>query len=258
MGLQVLDRVVAGYLWLPFSLIEIGFRNAVDRVVMANHPRGENWLITDTFTGGRIAVVSVISQTELRRARASADPDQARSPSDLDDPVGEAARMAGRQPALHANISRDDLVAHLMMGFWVTRCPSIFGTGSERRFWELIAKEWPGLSVSAEELAPTMAGLNDTRNRIAHHEPLVIRKGHIYTRRGDPKAPADLIVSLGGALDKFERQVAEANAIAQFIAPPAAVRLSEVPGNIREALQPLRDSLEVAERVRVAEKARPA
>lgn len=255
-GIQVLDRVVAGYLWLPFSLIEIGFRNAVDRVVTANHPRGENWLITDSFAGGTIAVASVISPPELRHARAATNPQQTANPVDLDDAIGDAARMAGRQPTLRSEISRDDLIAHLMMGFWVTRCASIFGAGSESHFWTLLTNEWPQLDMPQDELARKMSSLNDVRNRIAHHEPLVIRRGNIYTRRGDSKAQADLIVSLGGALDKFERQVGEATRIAQVIVPPATARLSEVPKDIHRALQPLREALRAAEDARKAEKAK--
>lgn len=241
--MQILDRVLAGHLWLPYSLIEIGFRNGADRIITVNHARQDRWLTTKDFAGGEMDVIDVLSARDLRRSRDGVSRTEPPLDGDLDDPVGDAARMAGRQTPPRERIARDDLIAHLMLGFWVLRCPSVFVPNSGKDFWSFVAAEWPEFKKTPEAFATTMQEVLRTRNRIAHHEPLMIRATNIFTKNQAPKKPADLIVSLEATIEQFTRKVERANQLASVIAPQAATHLDRVPENIKNAIQPLRESL---------------
>src|SRR5205085_12032617 len=111
--LQILGTVVAARLWVPLSLIEIAFRNAADALVTAAHHRGSSWpfaddLPSETFEAGSIRGADAFT-TEGTTIPADADP------------VRTAASMAGQLG--RPTISRDDVMAHLMLGFWVVRVP---------------------------------------------------------------------------------------------------------------------------------------
>lgn len=222
--LQIIDRVIAGRLWLPFSLVELAFRNAVDRAVTAAHPRGPDWLVSAGHDGGSLVAAAVEGPAEFRGPRDDGTDH---------DPIAEAARMAADQLD-RERISRDDLIAHLMFGFWVHRCgPGLEGQEPSISVWELTAAEFGAPLEDPDGLKKLMGQLLRTRNRVAHHEPLVFRAKHVFRRDGDPKNAAELVMSLEGAIPKFLAEVDRAVETAAVMAPMAARFLEEVPDRIR-------------------------
>lgn len=240
-SLQVLNTVVAGRLWLPFSLIEIAFRNASDRAISESHPAGSGWLIASGSEGDELVATAVSGLSALRSARWDGS---------LEDPVADAARMASRQLS-RERISRDDLVAHLMLGFWVHRCPdALAGSESPVDTWELVAARLDPPLDEPAQLKRTMTRLLRTRNRVAHHEPLLFRAKHVFAKEGNPKAGADLIASLQGAVTGFLKDVELVVATASVMAPMAAKHIGSVPNDVRVDVAAFEAKL-VAERVRL-------
>ena len=78
MELQILNTVIAGRLWLPFSLIEIAFRNAADRSITAAHPSGEDWLIAAGRKGDVLVAADVTAPAAFRSDRDDGTPDDPR------------------------------------------------------------------------------------------------------------------------------------------------------------------------------------
>ena len=242
LSLQILDRVIAGRLWLPYSLIEIAFRNAADRCVTGAHKAGEDWLIQDGRDGDAFLAKSVSGAKAFRGQRDDATED---------DPIGEAARMAGRQ-LNRDRISRDDLVAHLMLGFWVSRCPGALAADGID-LWKLLAANLALPLNDAARLAKVMTQLLRIRNRIAHHEPLLFRAKHVFAAKdGSPKTGATLISDLQAAIPPFLAEVALATETAKAFAPMASKYLDAIPDQIRVEIAPLEAAL-AAERRRLKE-----
>ena len=241
--LQIIDRVIAGRLWLPFSLVELAFRNAVDRAVTAAHELGSDWLIAAGRDGASLIAAAVKGPTTLWGPRDDGTDH---------DPIADAARMAADQLD-RERISRDDLVAHLMFGFWVHRCgPGLAAQEPALAVWELTAAEFEAPLDDSEHLRRVMGQLLRTRNRVAHHEPIVFRAKHLFRRDGSPKNAAELVMSLEGAIPAFLAEVDLAVRTAVAMAPMAARFLEAVPDQIRADVGQLQAAV-AAERRRLRE-----
>jgi hypothetical protein len=240
--LKILNTVIAGRLWLPFSLIEVAFRNAADRVIREAHASGEDWLIASGREGDVLVALEVTAPPALQRVRYD---------SSQEDPVADAARMASRQLG-RDRISRDDLIAHLMFGFWVNQVPTALAEDPGLAVYDLLAAEQkPPLDDSAN-LQKTMARLLRLRNRVAHHEPVLFRAKHVFTKSGDPKTGPDLVASLLGALPQFVNDVQLTVETASAMAPMAAKHLVAVQDLVKSDIGPLEAKL-VSERLRYRE-----
>lgn len=222
-SLQVLNAVLAGRLWLPFSLIEIAFRNAADRAVTVAHPAGEDWLISAGRSGALLVAAEVASPPAFHRARHDGSED---------DPVADAARMAARQLG-REEVSRDDLIAHLMLGFWVRRCVGALAVEPGLDLWALIADELEPPLDDGPRLEKVMSQVLRMRDRVAHHEALLFRAKHVFDRDGEPKAGLDLITSVESAIQSFTKDVELAVETAKTMAAPALKFLEAVPDTIR-------------------------
>lgn len=247
-GLQVLNTVLAAHLWLPLSLIEIAFRNAADRAISAAHPDHEDWLISDGRRGEVLVAKEVAGPARFRSRRDDGTDE---------DPVAMAAMMAGRQLG-RAQVSRDDLVAHLMLGFWVVRIPHGLSVGAGLQVFDLIAAMLSAPMDEGAQLERVMVNhVLRTRNRVAHHEPLLFRAKHVFTKRGEHKTGADLVTSLQGAIEKFLEEVDLIVETARTLAPMASGYLRTVPDAVRTDLASLQGRL-LAERdeLRLAREAR--
>jgi hypothetical protein len=231
-ALHVLETVIASRLWLPFSLIEIGFRNAVDSVITANHAAGADWLVECGSQGTTLIVADVRSRPAFRIVGDDGT---------VDDPIAEATRMAGQQPP-RTEISRDDLIAHLMLGFWVNRCPEAAQAESGIDVWALIAAKMSPPFDDLSHLAKVMRHLLRTRNRVAHHEPLLFRSKHIF-HRGLAKEGAGLVASLQDAIPPFVREVELTVQTAKALAPMASKHLDPLPDLVRSDIAPLEATL---------------
>jgi hypothetical protein len=248
-GLQVLNAVIAGRLWLPFSLIEIAFRNVADRAIAVAHEKGDDWLIAAGREGDVLVAIEVIAPAALQAFRQDGS---------QEDPVADAARMAGRQ-LNRERISRDDLIAHLMLGFWVRRCPAALDQESGLQVWDLVAASLDSPLDDGERLQNVMTRLARTRNRVAHHEPLLFRAKHVFTKAGEPKVGAALVSSLQEAVPPFLEEVQLTVDTAKTMAPMAAHYLDPVPDLIRTDIAPLEATLrEARRRLREARDARIA
>jgi hypothetical protein len=241
--LQIIDRVIAGRLWLPFSLVELAFRNAVDRAVTAAHDLGSDWLIAEGIDGASLIAAAVKGPAEFWGPRDDGTDH---------DPIAEAARRAADQPD-RERISRDDLVAHLTFGFWVHRCgPGLEAQKPTLAVWELTSAELGAPLEDPESLRKVMGRLLRTRNRVAHHEPLLFRTKHLFRRDGSPKNAAELVTSLEGRIPGFLAEVDLAVETAVAMAPMAARFLEAVPDQIRGDVGPLQAAV-AAERRRLRE-----
>jgi hypothetical protein len=242
LDLHLRNSVIAGRLWLPFSLIEIAFRNAVDRAVTANHPAGEDWFLAAGRDGDDLIALEVVGIEALRAERDDGT---------QDDPIAEAARMARRQIS-RDSVSRDDIIAHLMMGFWVNRCPDALLREFGINLWELVSADCAPRLDDPEELARVMSQLLRMRNRVAHHESLLFRAKHVFTRAGEAKHPHDLVTSLLDAIPAFLRDVELAVTTAETLAPIARKSLASVIDNVRADIGPF-EAVLIAERRRLRE-----
>jgi hypothetical protein len=243
-SLQVLNTVVAGRLWLPFSLIEIAFRNASDRAISDSHPAADDWLLASGKDGLELIANSVAAPAVLRGTRWDGS---------VEDPIADAARMASRQLG-REKVSRDDLIAHLMLGFWVHRCPEALAQEEPAvATWELIAAILDDPLNDAAYLQRTMTRLLRTRNRVAHHEPLLFRAKHVFAKNGEPKQGPELITSLQGAISAFLNDVELVVATASTMAPMAAKHIAAVPDHVRVDIAAF-EAVLAAERVRLLEK----
>jgi hypothetical protein len=233
--LLILNLRIAKHLWLPLSLIELAFRNYADAALTAHHPRGSNWLLDKAHSGPLVAA-------ELRGPQAF---NGKGDDGTTEDPIVTAARMASHHLGRN-EISRDDLIAHLMFGFWVVRVPRALEI--ERvaiDVFQLVADE---LSPPFDEGSTLRETLEDEvlplRNRVAHHEAVLFRAKHVFAKKtGLPKTGADLITSLISRVAKFHEQVELVATTATAMAPMASDHLDGVPGSVRADLEPLEQLL---------------
>jgi hypothetical protein len=61
----------------------------------------------------------------------------------------------------------------------------------------------------------------DLRNRIAHHEPIVLRVRTTVTKTGATEPPLAILRNAADRLDSFEERVARVAALATTLAPAA-------------------------------------
>jgi hypothetical protein len=104
-----------------------------------------------------------------------------------------------------------------------------------------------------------MTRLARIRNRVAHHEPLLFRAKHVFTKTGEAKAGAALVTSLQEAIPPFLEEVQLAVDTAKTMAPMAAKYLDPVPDVIRSEIAPFEAALRESRRaLREAREARIA
>ena len=254
--MAIRNTLIGSHLWLPVSLIEIAFRNLADAAICAIHPAGPGWLIaTGQNEDGSI---------DPNRLAGPAWLHMERDDGSIEDPVRIAGGMAQRHSG-RGVIGRDDLIANLMLGFWVNRVPEGLEAGADGH---------PPLDVFAavaQRLGPpvdTGCALRDCmvddilriRNRLAHHEPLLFRRKHLLHKKTQkPKSDADLVTSLQGAIESFRREAEEVVEIARAMAPLASDHLDLVSEQIASDLDPLAARLaEERAKLREAREARRA
>jgi len=231
--LQILDTAIGAQLWLPLSLIEVAFRNCADRKLIDAHERGQDWLLASGREGDALVAQDVEGfETFVRRGDDGL----------VDDPVADAALRASQ----HLNrdgISRDDLIAHLMLGFWVVRVPEGL-RGSDLDLFSLVSADLDGpLSDPAELRDVVVNQVAQLRNRVAHHEPVLFRAKHIFTKTGEAKLPIDLIASLTGAVEKFVRNSERVFAAAASFAPMAGDHLNAAQEAVGGLLTPFAEHI---------------
>jgi hypothetical protein len=230
--LLISAALIDSHLWLPVSLIEVAFRNVADRVVSQAHPRGKNWLFADGAGGDTLIAAEVVGLESLHRKRSDG----------INDPVAVAARQAAEMLS-RPEITRDDLIAHLMFGFWVIRVPT--AVNSLFSVFGLIAPSLGSPLSHESELRDVMVNeVLRIRNRLAHHEPLLIRSKHVFAKKtGTKKAGSDLVTSLLSAIEKFEKETTKVIETARLMVPMAARHLEHVEGHVQDDLEPLRSLL---------------
>ncbi len=235
--LQILATVLAARLWVPLSLIEIAFRNAADSLLSAAHHRGPSWLFAEDLPAkGSFDAATVRGAEAFRVAGGTTLADA--------DPVQGAAVMAGK--LARPRITRDDVIAHLMLGFWVVRVPEgLKGEESPISLFESLAAYFDHKLGDGDALEKRMeTDILTTRNRVAHHEPVLIRAKHVFdTNTGEAKAGNELVTSLEGAIEKFQRLSTTIIEAARIMAPMAGTALGQVSAQLTEDLVPLQEQL---------------
>jgi hypothetical protein len=86
----------------------------------------------------------------------------------------------------------------------------------------------------------------DLRNRVAHHEPIVLRVRAVVTRRGEPQPPLAILRNASQGLDKFDDTVARVVALAATLAPRAAPDVENIPATVTTLLHPPRQRITTA------------
>lgn len=249
--LHILNTTLAAQLWLPYSLIEVAFRNHVDRVVSGLHPQREDWFLATGRDGDSLIAHSVTSPPTFHASRRDGS---------RHDPVSDAAEAASAVPP-RARVTRNDLIAHLMLGFWVNRCADALGKQGFS-YYDLISEPFPGPLNDGLHLRKTMRDhVLSMRNRVAHHEPVLFRRRHLFNKDGTERTPSDILVNVEqGALPNFRREASIAMETAEALVPAAAKPyLDEAARVIDTALNPLekrvahmRDELRKQRQARVA------
>lgn len=234
--LVVRNTLIGSHLWLPVSLIEVAFRNLADEAVTRAHPRRGDWLLDSGGSAGLLAAVDVRGPHWLHSQRDDGS---------TEDPVRIAARMSSAQTQ-RTEVTRDDIVAHLMLGFWVVRVPEALE--GQIDVFGLVAADLPAPMDSGERLKRAM--VNDIlriRNRLAHHEPLMFRRKHVISRKsGQAKEGLDLVSSLQGAITSFRREASEVVAVAGAMVPAASPHLQRVMDQLDEDVTSLSAELGAA------------
>lgn len=236
-------------MWLPYALIEVAFRNMIDRIICGVHPDAADWLFASGRQGDVLRVADVAAPAQFHASRDDGS---------NHDPVLDAARTAGRVLASE-EITRDDVIAHLMLGFWVNRCAD--GLGSQGyNMYDLVAAELPPPLDDPLQLRKTMRDhILWTRNRVAHHEPLLFKKKHLF-HKGVARNERDLIVAvLEGAFPNFRKEVSIAVETARVMVPQAGAQLDRIVADVEESLLPFDDRLAaIRERMRAERRERIA
>lgn len=223
--LEVLNTQLAARLWLPLSLIELAFRNSLDTAVAAVYTDGD-WLLAAGANG------DVIDARQVRGSPFLCG---------VDDPVAAAAIDAAEYLGKN-EISRGDIIARLTLGFWVYRAPE--GLAREGiLIYDVLSSGLPAPLDTRQRLQQEMGNLLLLRNRVAHHEPILFRKKHMYSKHGEAKRGADLVTSLQSAIEKFLAQADGAVETARALAPVAADYLDPLPDAIRGDVQALQERL---------------
>lgn len=247
-ALAIQSTIVGAQLWLPISLIEVAFRNLADRAIGRWHPNGASWFFAEEV-GDVLDAPSVGGAKWLHLVRDDGS---------VEDPVRIAARKSSAQTQ-RTEITRDDVVAHLTLGFWITRVPAALD--GQVDVFDLIASGLPAPLDSGDRLRRLMVrDVLRIRNRIAHHEPLLFRRKHvILPKSGEERHGADLVVSMQGALRVFQREAVEIVEGAKAMVPAARAQLDGVLAQLKADVEPLATRLDVErERMKAEREARRA
>ena len=245
--LAIQNTLIGSHLWLPVSLIEVAFRNLADRAISKAHADGADWLFATGGAGDILKAADVTGAVWLHVEREDGS---------VEDPIRIAARMSSAQTQ-RDEITRDDLIAHLMLGFWVVRVPEALKPQLD--VFDVIAAELPAPMDSGDRLRHMMVDdILRIRNRVAHHEPLLFRRKHVIARRsGDEKRGADLVTSLQGAITAFRQDALEVVEVAKTMVPTAETHLERVLLQLNTDVEPFAARLDAQrERLRVEREAR--
>lgn len=244
--MAVRNTLIGAHLWLPVSMIEIAFRNLADVAISRAHPKGANWLFeTGQKPDGSINGYSITGPTWLRMQRGDGS---------VEDPV----RIAGGMAQTHSSrgeIQRDDLIANLMLGFWVVRVPEGLAVATPASpaldVFALVAELLkPPLDDAAALKRHMVNDILRIRNRLAHHEPLLFRRKHTMQKKTQAaKQGHELVSSLQGAIRSFRGEAEKVVSAARIMAPIASEHLDLVMAQLTADLDPLDERLE-AERLK--------
>ena len=137
------------------SFFEVALRNAYDRTISSTWNRSDHWLFD-----GESPVRRPILRTNKRGQ------------------VNDANRLNRNsighpRNGLRENATADDIVSNLTLGFWA----HMTDRSQERDLWiPIIHKAWPK-GTDRNDVNNQIAGINEIRNRAAHHEHLFAHAG---------------------------------------------------------------------------------
>ena len=227
--LAIRNTLIGSHLWLPVSLIEVAFRNLADRAISKAHPDGPAWLFANVDGVEVFKAADVAGAGWLHSQRDDGS---------VEDPIRIAARMSSAQTQ-RAEITRDDLIAHLMLGFWVVRVPEALS--GQIDVFDVIASELPAPMDSGDRLRRMMVrDVLRIRNRVAHHEPLLFRRKHVLVpKSGAERHGPDLVTSMQGAVAAFRQEALEVVEVAKAMVPAAKVHLDRVLSQLNTDVGPL-------------------
>jgi hypothetical protein len=251
-GLAILNTRICGELWLPMVLVEVAWRNLIDRTMTEQHPAESGWLLAEPPPPGdsRFRIDGVRAPGWLYSPEAD----------DLDSVRAAADAFAAHVQGHAGTMSRDDLVAHLMFGFWALALPKRALTHEPPI--DLYEHASGVLGAEDEALAnpKTLRGrfteMVALRNRIAHHESVVFRARSVFSKAGEQQPPLAILRNVRAGLDDFDGKVGRLVALATALAPLSAEMLGEITTSIQAHSAPLIQRLDAAEEHFRAERSR--
>lgn len=204
------------------GMIEVALRNAACCEITAsfgrpdwlrNAPHGLNWAaleihaIRKAESHAKRAVYSKLTNTQKAALDALAFPNGQK-------PAGLKHRKIAEKRQSALTVSDGQVIAQLTMHFW----KRLFSEQYEKTLWKrALRKTFPLKSVTRAEVAAHLEVLYETRNRLAHHEP-------VYGRRLDAVLAAiDFVTSHLG-----NRKPGEVSAFAKLILPQRDILSGQV------------------------------
>lgn len=230
--LAILNSAIAAQLWLPLVLIEISWRNLVDRILIDEHPAAEWWFLDSSPAPGSetFGADSLIAGPRWLQGRA-------------DDPILAAARAFQRHVRA-SQMRRDDMVAHLTFGFWALGVPArALELDPPIDIYQAAARRLDS-DLDPIKLRARMNEMVDLRNRIAHHEPIVLRGRAVFARDGEPQPPLAILRNASQGFETFEQRVDRIRELAAVLAPRATADVEKIPPAIRALLRPVGELIE--------------
>jgi hypothetical protein len=229
--LAILNIAISAQLWLPIVLIEVSWRNLVDRILVEHHPSGTWWFLdqapapdSETFDA------STVARGPAWLAGAAGDP------------ISASAR-AFQKHVRATRMRRDDMLAHLTFGFWTLGAPAAALDLDPAIDIYTHAENHLQTGLGPVKLRARLNEMLALRNRIAHHEPIVLRVNTTVTKAGATQPPLAILRNAANGLDTFEQRAVRVADLAAALAPAAKTDIAAVPIAIRTMLDPIRDAI---------------
>jgi hypothetical protein len=170
LDLYVWNVGAASALYGPLQVLEVIFRNAMDREMRALY--GATWPFDPAFGTFLNGI-----RTRARRASGYKPPDLRKGIATARAHLSRSFRVANPSAPL-PRFSVDDLVAATTFGYWTTMLDAAFEPGLWARGLKNAFPHYSAVSGGTFSRSPVAARFNDLRalrNRVMHHEPLFKR-----------------------------------------------------------------------------------
>jgi hypothetical protein len=135
------------------------------------------------------------------------------------------------------------MIAHLTFGFWTLGVPAAALDLDPAIDIYTHAENHLQTGLGPVKLRARLNEMLALRNRIAHHEPIVLHVNTTVTKAGATQPPLAILRNAANGLDTFEQRPLRVADLAAALAPAAKTDIAAVPIAIRTMLDPIRDAI---------------